>query len=282
MATSNLLLINQVHSSRRRFHRTSANLYVPGTGEGDDGEDDISISSAQIAENRKFIRHLKSWATNTKEKSITATGKGIARLVEKIAQDGRVSVEDENLILETISVQRGWWATLVVMDTLIVALSTAMLCFEDLTDNGHWSEASGERILMAYHTLLTCLLYFTVVHLNMVLMISGLSTYIFEVKGVIIFFVRCHTMLVHVNFAGMIFIVPGFLLAPVLAQVYSYGVGHALPSILLSLFSFALMIFLYARLVKPLFIGLYNEDYDIASFSRYESEDTDLTGPKQV
>ncbi|CAJ1961305.1 unnamed protein product [Cylindrotheca closterium] len=266
MSTSNLLLINQVNSavSRRRF-RSSRNLYVPRVEEGADGDesDNISISSSQIADNRKFILRLKTWATTTKQSSRTATGKGIARLVEKIAHDDRVSIEDENLILETISVQRGWWATLVVMDTLIVALSTAMLCFEDVTDNGHWSEAAGERILFAYHALLALLLYITVCHLTMVLLVSGLSTYIFEVKGILTFFVRCHNLLVHVNFSGMIFIVPGFLFVPALAQVYSYGLWHAIPSIAMCLSTFVFIAWMYVRVIRPLFTGLYNEEYDI-------------------
>mmetsp|Transcript_7557 Transcript_7557/g.18191 ORF Transcript_7557/g.18191 Transcript_7557/m.18191 type:complete len:285 (+) Transcript_7557:31-885(+) len=282
MSTSNLLLINNASNSRRRF-RVSTNLYIPPTtAEGAEFEEecDISISSDQIADNRKFILDLQSWATAKKEKSKTATGKGIARLVEKIAYDGRVSIEDENLILETIAVQRGWWATLVVMDTLIVALTTAMLCFEDVTDNGHWSEAAGGRILFAYHTLLAFLLYFSICHLTMLLLISGLSTYLFEVKGIITFYVKCHSLLVHVNFSGMIFIVPGFLFVPALAQVYSYGLLHAIPSIVMSACTFALLAWLYARVIRPLFTGLYNEEYDIGFYGTVKSKDSDLKEPE--
>ena len=224
-------------------------------GEWDDATSEISMSSTQIKENKKFINKLKRWASAKKKSSATATVKGIARLVEKIAHDGRVSVEDENLILET----------LVVMDTLIVALATAQLCFEDLPDNGHWSKRNAERILFAYHTVLATMLYFTVCHLVLVLVVSGLSTYIFEVKGIITFFVRCHTVLVHVNFSGLILTVPAFLVVPVLAQLYSYGWPHALPSVILCAGSFLVIGLSYSRVVKPVFIGLYVEEYDIGS-----------------
>lgn len=207
----------------------------------------------------------RRWASAKKKSSATATGKGIARLVEKIAHDGRFSVEDENLILETIAVQRGWWATLVVMDTLIVALATAQLCFEDLPDNGHWSRRKAERILFAYHTVLATMLYFTSCHLVLVLVVSGLSTYIFEVKGIITFFVRCHNVLVHVNFSGLILTAPAFLVVPVLAQLYSYGWPHALPSVILCARSFLVIGLAYSRVIKPVFIGLYIEEYDIGS-----------------
>jgi hypothetical protein len=72
-----------------------------------------------LAEGTSNSCELKIWATTTKENSKTATGKGIARLVEKIAEDGRVTKEDENIILHTIEGQRGWWSSLIVMDTLI-------------------------------------------------------------------------------------------------------------------------------------------------------------------
>lgn len=256
----NSLMLND-HSSRRRL-RQSADLWVPE--EGYDDDIGASISAAQIKENKKFIHNLKTWATAKKANSYTVTGKGIARLVEKIAKDGRVSIEDEALILETISVQRGWWAILIVMDTLICALATAMLNYEALRDNGLWSQEDGGKILFAYHTIASFLLYFTNLHLMMLLLLSALTSYIFEMKGILTFFVQCHTMLVHVNFTGLLLQIPCFLLLPPLAQMYSYGFKHSLPSMILTGTSVVLMGLLYTH-VRPLFVGLYNEEYDFGS-----------------
>jgi len=265
--------MNNGNTKRRRKFRASTSLYVPPTGSkkgADEEECGIAITSAQISDNRKFILHLKNWGIAKKGESKTVTGKGIAHLVEKIAHGGRVSNEDENLILETIAAQRGWWSVLVVMDTLIVTLTTAMLCFEDLTNNGNWSKASGERILFAYHTLLAFLLYFTICHMTILLLVSGLSTYIFEVKGILTFYVQCHSLLVHVNFSGIAFMCPCCLCVAVLAQVYSYGFWHAFPAIALCLCTFGLIAGFYGRVIRPLFTGLYNEEYGI------DFEDTDL------
>lgn len=270
-----------IANHKRRFqqkHQSSSDLWVRAADEeGEEvGYDDISISinTAQIKENKKFINSLETWGATTKAKSITGTGKGIARLVEKIAQDGRVTIDDESLILEAINAQRGWWSTLVLMDTLVILFGTTQLNFANPSDNGHWSEEAGKRLLFAYHALLAGLLYFTVIHMMMLLLLSGLTSYIFEVKGILTFFVRCHTLLVHVNFSGFLFQLPGMCFVPVIAQTYSFGLLHALPALVFCCIATSGFFVIYGKVIKPLFIGLYNEEYNIGSYADLETEKT--------
>lgn len=179
-----------------------------------------------------------------------------------------MSIEDENLILETINVQRGWWLALIVMDTLVVALFTGMMVHEELPNNGHWSETARNRLIFAYNTNLALSLYFCIYHLMVVLLLFALSSYMFKVKGIMFFFVECHSLLVTVNFGGMILLVPGVILSPLFGQLITQGLALATPSIIFTIFAFSFNAYVYLKVIKPVFKGLFNAQYANASLAR--------------
>lgn len=215
-------------------------------------------------ESVKMLRELKIWATTTKQNSRTATGKGIARLVEKIAEDGRVTKEDENIILYTIEAQRGWWSSLIVMDTLILAIFAALMIYEQPPDSTeHFSEETRTILLFAYNTCIAFTFFGALVQLFVILLLFALTSYTFEVKAIIFFFVQCHSLLVTLNSGGMLFILPGMTISPVLGQILNVGLLHAIPSIVMSAVAIILVVYVYVQHIEPVFMALYNQEYGV-------------------
>ena len=218
------------------------------------------------AENLQVLRDLKIWAEETKKNSKTATGKGIARLVEKIAKDGRVSKEDENIVLYTIEAQRGWWSSMIVMDTLILAIFAALLIYEQPPAQPElFSSQTREILLFIYNTCIALTFYGALVQLFVVLLLFSLTSYTFEVKAVLFFFVNCHQLLVALNSYGMTFILPGMTISPVIGQILHVGWFHSIPSIILSITTIVLVMYIKAAYIEPVFTGLYNQEFEMAS-----------------
>lgn len=230
------------------------------------------------AENLQVLRELKVWATDTKEKSKTATGKGIARLVEKIVQDGRVSKEDENIILYTIEAQRGWWSSMIVMDTLILAIFAALLIYEQpaaTPDSQLFSSETREILLYVYNTCIALTFYGALVQLFVVLLLFALTSYTFEVKAVLFFFVNCHSLLVALNSYGMAFILPGMTISPVIGQILHVGFWYSIPSIILAIAAIFLVIYIYYVFIEPVFTGLYNQEFEMRTSSHHSIAQVD-------
>jgi len=216
------------------------------------------------AENLQVLRDLKIWATETRRTSRTATGKGIARLVEKIASDGRVTKEDENIILYTIEAQWGWWSSMIVMDTLILAIFAALLIYEQpstMPDPGLFSAQTREILLFIYNTCTALTFYGALVQLFVILLLFALTSYTFEVKAVLFFFVNYHSLLVRLNSYGMVFILPGMTISPVIGQILHVGFWYSTPSIILSITTIALVTYIYLSFIDPVFTGLYNQEF---------------------
>ena len=141
---------------------------------------------------------LKDWATLTKENSITASGAGLARLIEKITENGRITREDESLIREILNNQQGWWTLIILMDTLIMAVIMPLLIYETHSDNGHFSDTTTKIIVSAYYFFLTSTFYMSLLQLFPTLLLWALSSFLFEVQSILFMLVRFHSLLTYV------------------------------------------------------------------------------------
>ncbi|CAJ1966369.1 unnamed protein product [Cylindrotheca closterium] len=242
------------------------------------------------AENLQVLRDLKIWAAETKKTSRTATGKGIARLVEKIVADGRVSKEDESIILYTIEAQRGWWSSMIVMDTLILAIFAALLIYEQpaaKADPELFSAQTREILIFIYNTCIALTFYGALTQLFVILLLFALTSYTFEVKAVLFFFVNCHSLLVALNSYGMAFILPGMTISPVIGQILHVGFVYSIPSIILSIASMIMVSYIYLVYIEPVFTGLYNQEFEMTQRAdsksmHYENDDSDDYGIEEI
>merc|ERR1711935_178820 len=109
------------------------------------------------------------------------------------------------------------------MDTLVLAIFTPLLAYEQQRRN----------ILFAYR-LVVALTYFSAFfQLFMTLLLYAMSSLLFEIKSVIFLFVHCHGILSGMNTFGMMCLVPGMCIAPMLSLVLTIGFDDALPTIII-------------------------------------------------
>jgi len=249
-------------------------------------DDDFAIESMRKMERElsteeytRILQGLKKWATRTKVNSKSATGMGIARLIEKIAEDGRITTEDESLILGVVAAQQGWWSILILMDTLVLAIFTPLLSYEQPEDNGFFEGEQKRNLLFAYRLAVSLTYFSAFLQLFTTLLLFALSSLLFEIKSVIFLFVHCHSLLCGLNNFGMMALVPGMCIAPMLSQVLAIGFDDALPTVIIGSITFVAAIIMYAKVIKPVFVGLFNEEFQILEM---ETSQTFKLGSKEL
>eukprot|EP00592_Proboscia_alata_P005757 CAMPEP_0194371990 /NCGR_PEP_ID=MMETSP0174-20130528/20301_1 /TAXON_ID=216777 /ORGANISM="Proboscia alata, Strain PI-D3" /LENGTH=294 /DNA_ID=CAMNT_0039150245 /DNA_START=106 /DNA_END=990 /DNA_ORIENTATION=- len=244
--------------AQKRLIEKQRSLFRVGSSRRSWNDDDDETHRLDFSDDDydKVIKALKDWATLTKENSITASGAGLARLIEKITENGRITREDESLIREILANQQGWWTLIILMDTLIMSVIMPLLIYEKHSDNGHFSETTTEIIVWAYYFFLTFTFYMAILQLFLTMLLWALSSFLFEVQSILFMLVRFHSLLTYMNNGGLA-IVPGLIIAPLLGHVLMVGPYQSIPGICFGSFTLFGGFYLYLAVIKPIFMDLF-------------------------
>ena len=207
----------------------------------------------------KMVQQLVVWARHEKAKSKSVTGKGLAALVESIAEDGRVTEEDEHVIRQTLYGQQGMWAVIITIDTLILTMLVPLLLADQLeprSDVDRFSDSTLENLYFGYNFVACMTFFFTCYHILMTTFFYACSSYLLDTESVLQFYVNFSGCISFINLSGFP-ITFGTVVAVALGQAIIWGPTKSIPAISMASTSLCAILVFYLVVLKPRFLKIF-------------------------
>jgi len=207
----------------------------------------------------KMVQQLVVWARQEKAKSKSVTGKGLAALVENIAEDGRVTEEDEHVIRQTLYGQQGMWAVIITIDTLILTMLVPLLLADQLeprSDIDRYSDTTLENLYFGYNFVACMTFFFTCYHILMTTFFYACSSYLLDTESVLQFYVNFSGCISFINLSGFP-ITFGTVVAVALGQAIIWGPTKSIPAISMASTSLCAILVFYLVVLKPRFLKIF-------------------------
>ena len=183
--------------------------------------------------------------------AITLTGAGIARLMNYITQDGHVNEKEEAMVQKMLETQQGCWNVMIVVDTLICAVTLPLLIFEEVgaPEPELLSTAVADKVIWAYLICVSFAFYCASFQGTMAACLYMVTSYLRDKEALLFFYMKFAKWISFLN----MFLFPiamSTMAAAALGNMLLVGFYKALPSIVMCATAMTGMMLFYFCLLK--------------------------------